>query len=245
MKHCQTHMWESKPMRDTVRHRVRRVSQWLLFMAVLAMPWLPQRATAHPHIWITVETEILYNADHAIVGFRHKWSFDELYTSMATENLDTNGDGKYSTEELQSFVEENISPLKEFDYFTFPTVAGKLVECEEPRDYYITYNDDVLSLYLTVPLREPIPFSKISTFSLIISDPSFYVDFAFADNNPVHLTSGPAGCQPIIKDPRPDANETARLQALGNDYFADPDVAARVAAQYAKTITIVCTPPTH
>src|SRR5689334_18733285 len=56
-------------------------------------------AAAHPHVWITVETTVLY-ANGAFTGLRHRWTFDEFYTAMAIEGLDKNNDGVYDREEL-------------------------------------------------------------------------------------------------------------------------------------------------
>ncbi len=166
-----------------------------------------------------------------------------MYASLATEGLDQNSDGIYTAAELKSLLDVNISSLNEFEYFTFPRISGKVIARDEPKDYYLEYKNEILSLHLTVPLKQPVPFSKTAEFSLIISDPSFFVDFAFADRNPVRLSSGPAGCTPVIKDPRPDPTETTRLQSLGDSYFADPDIAARIAALYAKVVTITCPQP--
>ena len=50
-------------------------------------------AAAHPHVWATVRSEIVFGPDHRITGIRHAWTFDEFYTAMAVQGLDTNGDG--------------------------------------------------------------------------------------------------------------------------------------------------------
>ena len=50
-------------------------------------------AAAHPHVWVAVETTVLYEAGR-IVGLRHRWSFDDLYTAMAIQGLDANNDGR-------------------------------------------------------------------------------------------------------------------------------------------------------
>ena len=74
-------------------------------------------AAAHPHVWITVETTLMYDQG-AFSGLRHKWTFDQYYTAMAIEGLDKNKDGKYDREELAELAKVNIDGLKEFAYFT-------------------------------------------------------------------------------------------------------------------------------
>ena len=41
------------------------------------------------------------DANHQITGIRHAWTFDEFYSAMAVQGLDTNGDGVFSAEELK------------------------------------------------------------------------------------------------------------------------------------------------
>ena len=88
-------------------------------LAVAACAGLAGAAHAHPHVWATVRSEIILNADHQITGVRHSWTFDEFYSAMAVQGLDTNGDGVFSAKELEPLAEVNIKSLKDFDYFTF------------------------------------------------------------------------------------------------------------------------------
>ena len=87
-------------------------------------------AAAHPHVWITVETTVLYDKG-AFTGLRHTWTFDEFYTAMAIDGLDKNKDGIYDREELAELAKVNIDGLKEFAYFTFPVLAGQDVKLAE------------------------------------------------------------------------------------------------------------------
>ena len=48
-------------------------------------------AQAHPHIWVTVKSELVYAPDGTVTGVRHAWTFDDmfsvclLYTSDAAD----------------------------------------------------------------------------------------------------------------------------------------------------------------
>ena len=70
-------------------------------------------AYAHPHVWVTMETEVELGNSKEIIGFRHKWTFDEMYTKFAVEGLYTNGDGIYSEEELKPLAKTNVEAMKE------------------------------------------------------------------------------------------------------------------------------------
>ena len=101
-------------------------------------------AEAHPHVWVTTETTVLYE-NGTIVGLRHKWSFDDFYTSMALEGLDTNKDGVYDRDELAPLAKVNIDGLKEFDYFTIVKLAGETLKLQAPKDYYLEHAEGPVS----------------------------------------------------------------------------------------------------
>jgi ABC-type uncharacterized transport system substrate-binding protein len=95
-------------------------------------------AAAHPHVWVTTETTVLYD-NGTIVGLRHKWSFDDFYTSMALQGLDANNDGVYDRSELAELAKVNIEGLKEFDYFTVVKLAGETLKFQAPKDFYLEH----------------------------------------------------------------------------------------------------------
>ena len=105
--------------------------------ALVALCWLlAGPAAAHPHVWISVQTALLYDKG-AFSGLRHTWAFDQFYTAMAIEGLDKNKDGKYDREELAELAKVNIDGLKEFAYFTTASVAGQDLKFEAPSDYWL------------------------------------------------------------------------------------------------------------
>lgn len=97
-------------------------------------------AIAHPHVWVTVETTVVFEQG-SVVGLRHRWMFDEFYTAMAVEGLDTNKDGKYSREELAELAKVNVEGLHEFQYFTHVSLGGKPLTFNAPTDYWLEYVD--------------------------------------------------------------------------------------------------------
>jgi ABC-type uncharacterized transport system substrate-binding protein len=147
-------------------------------------------------------------------GVRHAWTFDEFYTAMAVQGLDTNGDGVYSQEELKPLAEVNINSLKEFDYFTFVHIGdADNLPLKPPEDYSLDYDKSLLTLHFTMPLVTPLdPHGQAVTVD--VYDPSFFVAFGFATEAPVKL-SGDAGkgCTAEIKKPDPGSEEDAKASA--------------------------------
>jgi hypothetical protein len=111
-----------------------------LFAAIALLCASP--AAAHPHVWATVRSEIVFGPDHRITGIRQAWTFDEFCTAMAVQGLDTNGDGVFSKEELQPLAEVNVKSLHEFDYFTFVHLdkSDDNLPLKPPEDYWLDYD---------------------------------------------------------------------------------------------------------
>ena len=126
-------------------------------------------AEAHPHVCITFETTVLYDKG-TFAGVRHKWTFDEFYTTMAIEGLDKNKDGIYDREELAELAKVNIEGLKDFAYFTFPALAGKEMQLGEARDYWLEHKDGLLSLHFTLPFASPV-LSEAKGLTISVYDP--------------------------------------------------------------------------
>jgi ABC-type uncharacterized transport system substrate-binding protein len=72
------------PQGRTGRQRLSRICLAATLLSGAAMP-----VAAHPHVWATVRSEIVFGPDQRITGIRHAWTFDEFYTAMAIE-VDTN-----------------------------------------------------------------------------------------------------------------------------------------------------------
>jgi len=203
-----------------------------LAAALIAAPIAP--ATAHPHVWITVETTVLY-ANGAFTGLQHRWTFDEFYTAMAIEGLDKNNDGVYDREELSELAKVNIDGLKEFAYFTYPMLDGHDVKLGEVKDYWAEHKDGSLALVFTVPFAQPVP-ENAKGFAYVVQDPAFYIAFLPAKIDPVKFAEGtPKTCRAQIGNPKTGGDEADRLAKA----FAQ--LATPVSA--TKAVSIDCTAP--
>ena len=104
---------------------IRTLSGILLSIFALASMAGANDASAHPHVWVTVKSELVYGANGTVTAVRHHWTFDEMFSTFATQGLDTDKDGKLSRDELKGLAEVNVTSLKEFDYFTYANGDGK------------------------------------------------------------------------------------------------------------------------
>src|SRR3989442_12409384 len=82
-------------------------------------------AQAHPHVWVTMKSEVVYAADGTITGVRHAWAFDDMFSTFATQGLETKQKGVFTREDLAPLAEVNFTSLKEYDFFTYAKPNGK------------------------------------------------------------------------------------------------------------------------
>ena len=174
-------------------------------------------ASAHPHVWVTVQTTVLFKAG-AIVALQQRWTFDEFYAAMATEGLDKNNDGIYDRQELAPLAQVNMDGIKGFDYFTFAKLGTDKLEFAPPTDYWLEYPNKVLTLHFTLPLAKPLP-ATAKGFAFSTYDASFYIDFELAEKDAIALRGDvPAGCAVAISD---EEGEAQRLSDAFKQQFGD------------------------
>jgi ABC-type uncharacterized transport system substrate-binding protein len=195
-------------------------------------------ACAHPHVWVTMQNELVYASDGSITGLRYNWTFDDMFSAFATQGVDAKKPGQFTREDLAPLAKENINSLKDFGYFTVAKANGKKVELKEPTDYYLDYNakDTVLTLHFTVPFKTPV---KTKELNLEIYDPEYFVDFSFKDvKEPVTLAGAPSACKLTIAKPQEAAVPPG--QQLGEAFFNQLSASDNWGAQFANKISVKC-----
>jgi ABC-type uncharacterized transport system substrate-binding protein len=96
----------------------------------------------------------------------------------------------------------------------------------------------MLSLHFTLPLKQPV-LAEAPGFSFTVSDPTFFIAFELAKDNPVKLGAGaPPACRVAIGGAERDAQDAKRL----NEAFATQMGAQGFGLGFAKPIAITCEP---
>ncbi len=195
-------------------------------------------AAAHPHVWVTVKSELVYAPDGSVTGVRHAWTFDDMFSVFAIQGIESKQKGQFSREELAPLAEVNVGSLREYDFFTYARANGKPVEFNDPpAGYYLEFNpkDTVLTLYFTLPLKAPV---KAKDLTIEVFDREFFVDFSFAEKSPVKLVGAPAQCKLSVLNPdQMNADLSTRLSQLGADQ-RDPTLT--IGSEYANKIVVRC-----
>jgi len=189
------------------------VSGLALLIALLVTP----RALAHPHVYVTASSELLYRDDGAIVGIRYAWTFDDMFSTYALQGIAQKTRGTYTREELAHLAQLNVKALKEYGYFTFAKVGDGAASTSEtfadPIEYFFEYDDGSLVLHFTLPFETPF---RAKSLLVEIYDPTYFVDFGLDNEDPVKLVDAPAGCTMAYQRP---ADGSAKALALGEAAF--------------------------
>ncbi|GAB4067390.1 DUF1007 family protein [Ancylobacter sonchi] len=200
----------------------------------LALMALIGPAAAHPHVWVVIHSQLLYAPDGSLTGVRHDWTFDEGFSSFALQGLEQTPDGKPTEKTLSELAQVNIDSLKEFDYFTYAKRGKDQFPFAPPRDYSLTYDGTALTLHFTLPLQKPLP-AKGAT-AIDVYDPTYFVAFQLADDDPVKLAGNPAGCTVDLHRPDPAAGSTS----LSEGFFNALTSASNFGSQFANRATVSC-----
>jgi ABC-type uncharacterized transport system substrate-binding protein len=210
-----------------------------LALVGVALTGFAASVEAHPHVWATVRSEVVIGPQNEITAIKHAWTFDEFYSAMAVQGLDSNGDGTYAKDELEPLAKVNVESLKDFDYFTFVRREGEnaFLPLKGPEDYWVEYDGTALTLHFTLPLEAPLA-PRSEGVTLDVYDPSFFVAFGFAEKDPVKIAGSAPGCAAKVAAPDPEAAEDAK--ALTESFFSQLGPDSNYGSQFAQTATVTC-----
>jgi ABC-type uncharacterized transport system substrate-binding protein len=209
----------------------------------LACVALSAPALSHPHAWIETRSDVVFDDDGRITAINVEWVFDQWYSELAVEGLDTNNDGYYSAGELHPLARENLIALKDYGYFVYARLGGKAVDYAEVSQYGMIYNSGSLMMYFTLPLAEPIdPFG--GEFVYRIYDPSFFIAIDFAETKPLAaLGNLPEPCGIELRPPPTGAEiESTKNMLAEKDAEWQPPEEQDFGSMFAQPVAVVCKP---
>jgi ABC-type uncharacterized transport system substrate-binding protein len=212
-----------------------------IVMAAMMAGFVGTQAQAHPHVWIEMQSDVVFTDDGLIKGVDLEWTFDDAYTQMALEGLDVDGDGLYSQDELAPLTKENIESLKDYEYFTVMRANGEQQKIGPVTDYGQIWSNNKLTLHLQVPLERPIDPKK-EEFVLKVYDPEFFIDLEYPADDAVNVNGKiPESCKLVVKPVPTDAEldqTRTMLSSKGTDW--KPETAEDFGAMFAQAVSIAC-----
>jgi len=193
-------------------------------------------ALAHPHVWITVHSQIAFSPDGKVSAVIHDWIFDEMYSSFATQGLAKPGE-LVKRETFAPLAKENAGSLADIGIYTTLKLNGKAVEFGPVTDYWMEERSDrLVALHVALPQKTPAPVGRFA--SLVVADPEFYIDFEFDDVNGVVLQSAPSGCSRSSTKPKP--LEGQEKKTLDEAFFSGLAPGANFGFKMASRVIIAC-----
>jgi ABC-type uncharacterized transport system substrate-binding protein len=184
-------------------------------------------------------TELLYAPDGSVTGVRQAWTFDDMYSAFATTGIRAKTKGQFTREELAPLARENVESLKDYDYFTFAKIDDKRPKdvFNPPVNYWLEYDpkETVLTLHFTLPFKQLV---KTKQLTIEIYDPEFFIDFGFAEKNPVRLIGAPLQCSVTSNKPS-DSDFPVTFQRL-NKSFVSSEANIGMGMNFANKISVTC-----
>jgi ABC-type uncharacterized transport system substrate-binding protein len=92
----------------------------------------------------------------------------------------------------------------------------------------------VLTLHFTLPFKTPV---KAKALDVEVYDPEFFIDFGFAEKDPVRLVSPPPQCTASVQKPHDD-NFSAALRL--DKSFMTSEANAGMGSNFANRISVTC-----
>ena len=205
-------------------------------LAALACALSAGSAEAHPHVFVTAREQVLFGPDGKVTGVRADWTFDDMYSSFVTQGLGTPGQ-LLTKQELAPLAKTNVENLAEWGYFTRAKLGSQTLAFAEPVDYWIDESPDKLvTLHYTLPLK--VPVSAVPALNVQVYDPTYFVDFKMAEQDPVALVAAPPGCSVSVIKPRPlDASDN---QKLTEAFFANMSPGQDFGIKLASKVMVAC-----
>lgn len=220
----------SRPVFVRVSRRLAAVFIALAAVAGASTAW------GHPHVWVTMRSQLVFSPDGKVDAVVHDWVFDEMYSSFATQGLAKPGElVKRAT--FAPLAQENAAGLAQIGYFTTLKLDGKEAQFAPVTDYWMEERPDhLVAFHVTLPLKTPARVGRFA--SLLVADPEFFIDFEFDDKDGVILKSAPPGCSTSLAKPKP--LETGEKKTLDESFFSGLAPGTNFGFKMASRVIIAC-----
>jgi len=224
------------PVASWLRSWPRSWRMLVAFLAVLLATFAAAPAAAHPHGWIDIEVEVLFDADGRATGLWQTWLFDEGYSAFVTEGTMTDPDGRPLQELLDELLAENMTNLQAYDYFTQVKQDGNRIRFGPVTEMSTRMIGDRLETRFLLPFATPVsPRESELTYS--VYDPTYFIEMLHAEiEDPVRLAGAPPACGHRLIAPRPTAEQVARAAMLDITQSSDDGLGIL----FAETVRITC-----
>ncbi|MGI9352954.1 MAG: DUF1007 family protein [Rhizobiaceae bacterium] len=200
-------------MKQSMRHLISGTT------IVVSCLFMPGVATAHPHVFVEANIEVVRDDKGLFTELRQVWRFDELFSTTVTLDYDENVDGVLDEKELKEVTKIIKESIAEYDFYTAIRTGDKAVEFFEPDEINAYFEDGKMIMFLAVEPSKPIDLST-APLRISASDTSYYVAFRFDTDN-VSISGNDDGCSADVKHPDFDKLYADNAETLSESFFND------------------------
>lgn len=215
--------------------RSRRRIAFIALLGILSAAVPVKRADAHPHAWIDVTVQVLFNDAGEVTGLRETWLFDEYYTAFAMEGLGRSG-ARPSQSDIDALLRENMNRLADYSYFTRVESDGATVAFASVTPMSSTLRGARLEMSFVLPFKEPVDMAG-ANFEYAIYDPTYYIEMLHAESSDaIRLAGAPTDCEHRLIEPTPTMEAVMLAQALDRTETASDGLGAT----FAERVKVRC-----
>jgi len=192
----------------------RRCAVLLLLCGLYLNAGYVKHVDAHPHAWIDVSVEIVFDKEHRMVALRETWLFDFGYTAYALATAGAKNLEDVEQTYLDQLATENLKQLKAYDYFTVVRKDQSLVTTTLMQETTVRLRDNRIEMRFTLSLAEPIYVARHHV-TYTIFDPAYYVEMLHEEREgAIVLVGGAPECRYTLSAPNPSFEAVALAAAL-------------------------------
>lgn len=159
----------------------------LIGMILFTVSSITAPSWSHPHVFVDSAVTVVFD-EKGVAGFKIRWEFDEMFSSMIILDFDTNGNNRFEPSEIEEVRNGAFSNLRTFDYFTHVRINGEPFKVKCVTDFSAEIADGILIYRFFVPCH--VRAGTVSTeIALSIYDRTFYSS-VFLVENPVTYENG-------------------------------------------------------
>ena len=195
--------------------KFKKSSLLVRFFAMAFACALPVQALAHPHGWIEIRMQLIFDDSGKVSALTHEWIQDEFTSAYNLEGTDKDGDGKPDRSELEILAAEFMENLSRENYFLDIQQEEKLLSMTYGSDASLTLEGLKLNLKFTTKLQNPVSIQQ-NALKYAFYDPTFYIEMLHVEGDkPITLVNAPKGCGWELEPPDPNPDLAAYALSLG------------------------------
>ncbi|WP_245392106.1 DUF1007 family protein [Salinicola halophyticus] len=203
----------------------------------------PSTAMAHPHGWVDLSVEGVFDGQGDLTALRQRWRMDPFYSQVVMEDMAQVKGETTMAQRLDALGVEIRNNLETNDHLTHITLHGKPVAQGTVTDTNTEYRDERLIFSFVLPLAKPQAMAG-QTLRYRIFDSTYYIEMLHEANadgsqplpSALTLENAPQGCHTRILKADPDPDKVMEASMLDTTQQGEPNLGQF----FAETGEITC-----